>query len=124
MNRNPDLCDFCGEHRHSTRDHHDDVCDASPTGYHRFAGIETWRDSPFDRWDNLYDWATGVFERDGSFDHLPVGYRRALTRLWADYPNMPRGVSDPMYFANVLATELGIGDGRGKFLETAGIGEW
>lgn len=118
---NPDVCAFCSKHRYTFVDDLDDrprhLCEPSPTGYHRVARIETWRDRPLDRWDNLYDWATEVFERDGTVEHVPVEMRRALTRLWSSYPNMPRGTSDPMYMANVLAFEMGFGDGLGNFHE-------
>jgi len=43
--------------------------------------------------------------------------RSAIKRIYGSYPKdrMPQGLSDPMYIANVLAYELGIGDGMGSF---------
>ena len=43
--------------------------------------------------------------------------RNAIKRIYSAYPSscMPQGICDPMYIMNVLAKELGIGDGKGDF---------
>jgi hypothetical protein len=41
----------------------------------------------------------------------------AIKRIYSCYPAdcMPQGLCDPMYIMNIIALELGVGDGRGKF---------
>lgn len=48
---------------------------------------------------------------------LPEHVRRAIVRVYSSYPAecMPQGLSDPMYMINVIAYELGVGDGQGNF---------
>ena len=43
--------------------------------------------------------------------------KNAIKRIYSSYPKecMPQGLSDPMYIMNVIALELGIGDGQGTF---------
>jgi hypothetical protein len=43
---------------------------------------------------------------------------KAIKRVYEAYPEeyMPRGICDPMYIMNVIAHELGIGDGNGNFI--------
>ena len=42
---------------------------------------------------------------------------KALKRIYGSYPAdcMPQGTADPMYIMNIIALELGIGDGQGNF---------
>jgi hypothetical protein len=42
---------------------------------------------------------------------------KAIKRVYNSFPRecMPKGICDPMYIMNVIAFELGIGDGRGNF---------
>lgn len=46
---------------------------------------------------------------------LPPGLKEALIHLFTVYPNMPGGLCDPMYFANVIARNMGFGDGASNF---------
>lgn len=116
-----DVCTFCNVHRHSMDDPADDVCEHSPTGYHDVPRLPHWTKTPksstADR--SMVEWALESFsspvDRDDDFRRVPVGLRRALTRLFHCYPNMPKGSSDPMYFANVIGSEMGFGDGFGEF---------
>ena len=121
MSGNSDSCQFCGLHRLSFRDW-DEACDESPSGYHRTERVQTWRDRQIRFGHNvvtLDEWAALVFVREGegvaSFKSVPIGMRRALVRLWSCYPSMPGGLADPMYVANVIASEMGFGDGHGNF---------
>jgi hypothetical protein len=43
--------------------------------------------------------------------------KNAIKRVYESYPEncMPQGICDPMYIMNVIALELGIGDGNGNF---------
>ena len=43
--------------------------------------------------------------------------KKAIMRVYEAYPAdcTPNGVCDPMYIMNVIAMELGIGDGCGTF---------
>jgi hypothetical protein len=43
--------------------------------------------------------------------------KSAIKRVYGSYPAdcLPQGLSDPMYIMNVIALELGIGDGKGNF---------
>jgi len=47
----------------------------------------------------------------------PEKVKAAIKRVYSSYPAecMPQGLSDPMYIINVIAYELGIGDGKGNF---------
>lgn len=49
--------------------------------------------------------------------NVPERVKRAIRRIYASYPVecLPQGVCDPMYIMNIIALELGIGDGRGIF---------
>lgn len=48
---------------------------------------------------------------------VPRDIRRLSERLCLAYGI--RGICDPMYIANVIAKELGLGDGQGNFFEGA-----
>jgi len=50
-------------------------------------------------------------------DNVPEKVKRAIKRVYGAYPSecLPQGLSDPMYIMNVIALELGIGDGKGNF---------
>ena len=47
----------------------------------------------------------------------PEKVKRAIKRIYNSYPadKLPQGLCDPMYIMNILAFELGIGDGQGNF---------
>jgi len=47
----------------------------------------------------------------------PEKVKNAIKRIYSAYPSecMPQGTSDPMYIMNIIAVELGIGDGQGNF---------
>lgn len=49
--------------------------------------------------------------------NVPEKLKNAIKRIYNAYPKncMPQGLSDPMYIVNVIALELGIGDGKGNF---------
>ena len=49
--------------------------------------------------------------------HVPEKVKNAIKRVYWAYPEkcMPQGLCDPMYIMNVIAHELGIGDGQGNF---------
>ena len=49
----------------------------------------------------------------GTPQNVPADIRKLSERLCRSY-NI-RGICDPMYIANVIALELGRGDGMGKF---------
>jgi hypothetical protein len=55
-----------------------------------------------------------VFEGN---EKVPKRVKRAIMRIYNSYPEdcMPKGICDPMYIMNVIAFELGIGDGKGNF---------
>ena len=44
----------------------------------------------------------------------PDKVKNAIKRIYEAYPKecMPQGICDPMYIINVIAFELGIGDGQ------------
>jgi hypothetical protein len=44
---------------------------------------------------------------------IPVNLRRVATRISRSYGI--RGICDPMYIANIIAFELGLGDGQSHF---------
>ena len=48
---------------------------------------------------------------------LPIQARKAITRIYQSYPAecLPSGLCDPMYILNIMAYELGVGDGHGNF---------
>lgn len=46
-------------------------------------------------------------------DFVPADIRRLSERICRSY-NI-KGICDPMYIANVIAFELGLGDGQGNF---------
>lgn len=46
---------------------------------------------------------------------VPAKLKKVATRLSRSYGI--RGICDPMYIANVIAFELGLGDGQGNFTE-------
>jgi hypothetical protein len=59
-------------------------------------------------------------DRLEDFKHTPNPpecVKRAIKRVYSSYPAecMPQGLCDPMYIMNVIALELGIGDGQGNF---------
>ena len=43
--------------------------------------------------------------------------KNAIKKIYSSYPVecMPQGTADPMYIMNIIAKELGIGDGMGNF---------
>lgn len=47
----------------------------------------------------------------------PEQVKKAIMRVYDSFPEdrMPRGLCDPMYIMNVIAYELGVGDGQGNF---------
>ena len=47
----------------------------------------------------------------------PEKVQNAIKRIYGSYPSecMPQGICDPMYILNVIALELGVGDGQGNF---------
>jgi len=47
----------------------------------------------------------------------PAAVQRAIKRVYAAYPPecLPQGLSDPMYIMNIIALELGVGDGKSHF---------
>lgn len=45
--------------------------------------------------------------------NLPPGLRKAVEHICSVYGI--RGICDPMYVANVIAHEMGFGDGKGNF---------
>ena len=49
--------------------------------------------------------------------NVPDKVKNAIKRVYHAYPEnlMPNGLCDPMYIMNVIAFELGIGDGKGNF---------
>ena len=48
---------------------------------------------------------------------VPEKVQKAIKRIYNCYPEdcLPQGLADPMYIMNVIAYELGIGDGQGNF---------
>ena len=56
------------------------------------------------------------FDKAFANTETPENLRRLAARLCRSYGI--RGICDPMYIANVIACELGIGDGHGNFNET------
>ena len=52
-----------------------------------------------------------------SMKEVPPQVKRAIQRIYASYPPecLPKGICDPMYIMNVIAKELGVGDGMGNF---------
>ncbi len=49
--------------------------------------------------------------------NVPEKVKDAIKAVYQSYPRecMPQGVCDPMYIMNVIAMNLGIGDGKGHF---------
>jgi len=49
--------------------------------------------------------------------NAPEKVKKAIMRIYNAYPSecLPQGEADPMYIMNIIALELGIGDGKGKF---------
>ena len=62
------------------------------------------------------DFWKAAFEKTGNKEVDPR-IKKAIMRVYESYPMkcMPNGTCDPMYIMNVIAMELGIGDGCGKF---------
>ena len=54
---------------------------------------------------------------DNVSHEVPERVKKAIKRIYNAYPVdcMPQGTCDPMYIMNVLAYELGFGDGQGNF---------
>lgn len=50
-------------------------------------------------------------------DQIPEKIKTAIRRVYEAYPKdyMPQGLGDPMYITNVIAVEVGFGDGQGNF---------
>lgn len=107
------------QYRLSTLRPDSDTCPQSPTGYHYpEPPALTWQAHPFDRWPTLRAWAAEVFQAETPGTFLaPPPIRRALTRIYSAYPTgyMPAGICDPMWIANVIASEVGFGDGCSNF---------
>lgn len=61
---------------------------------------------------------TDKFWDDRFSDLVPYRVKAAIKRVYGAYPVkcLPQGLADPMYIMNVIALELGIGDGKGKFI--------
>lgn len=55
--------------------------------------------------------------KETKIDELPEKWQRAIKRLYAAYPIecLPKGISDPTYICNIIALEIGAGDGQGNF---------
>lgn len=51
------------------------------------------------------------------YEDIDPRVKKAIMLVYQSYPMscMPNGVCDPMYIMNVIALELGIGDGKGQF---------
>jgi len=49
--------------------------------------------------------------------NTPKKVQNAIKRIYESYPIdcMPQGLCDPMYIINVIAKEVGFGDGQGNF---------
>ena len=49
--------------------------------------------------------------------NVPEKVKNAIKHVYWAYPDkcLPQGLCDPMYIMNVIAHELGIGDGQGNF---------
>jgi hypothetical protein len=49
--------------------------------------------------------------------NVPARVKSAIKRVYEAYPPicLPQGLADPMYIMNVIALELGVGDGQGNF---------
>ena len=47
----------------------------------------------------------------------PEKVQRAIKRVYQAYPQecLPQGLADPMYIMNVIAKEIGFGDGQSHF---------
>ena len=60
---------------------------------------------------------TDKYWNDRLSDDIPEKVKKAIKRVYSSYPPecLPQGLSDPMYIMNVIALELGIGDGQGNF---------
>ena len=50
-------------------------------------------------------------------ERVPARVQKAIKRVYSAYPSscLPQGLADPMYIMNVIAHELGVGDGEGHF---------
>ena len=50
-------------------------------------------------------------------ENVPEKVKLAIKRVYNSFPKecMPQGVCDPMYIMNIIALELGIGDGQNNF---------
>jgi len=48
---------------------------------------------------------------------VPEKVKNAIRRVYNAYPKecMPQGLCDPMYIMNIIALEIGFGDGMGNF---------
>jgi len=57
------------------------------------------------------------FMTQAGVDELPVVWQKAIAALYGSYPSdcLPCGICDPVYIANILARNLGLGDGKGNF---------
>jgi hypothetical protein len=56
-------------------------------------------------------------ERFNYYKPIPEEIKTAIKKVYSSYPHdcMPQGNCDPMYIMNIIAHELGIGDGKGTF---------
>jgi len=59
------------------------------------------------------------FLEKAGIEELPTKWQNAIKRVYNSYPLkcLPKGVCDPMYICNVMAKELGLGDGESNFKE-------
>ena len=59
------------------------------------------------------------FMKAAGIDKMPVKWQNAIKHIYGSYPKecLPQGICDPMYICNVMALELGLGDGRSNFKE-------
>jgi len=50
-------------------------------------------------------------------DDVPEKVQKAIKRIYNSFPAdcLPQGVCDPMWIMNIIAFELGVGDGQGNF---------
>ena len=66
-------------------------------------------------WAHSVEWFNEAFTNPTTREPytVPLGLRIAAQRICTSYDI--QGICDPMYIANVIAVELGIGDGQSTF---------
>lgn len=59
------------------------------------------------------------FFKKSGIDVLPIKWQNAIKRVYNCYPMecLPNGICDMVYICNVIAKELGLGDGKTNFKE-------